>query len=306
MSFILTDQAAPLALARLFIVNLLMSLGVFAASNGVTFLFPTEGLTLYYLDTINVTYESDFSAPNLYTFCDSGNDFIRSTAAAPYNGSTLVLLNFTSSTPCYFDLRPGTAAGQGANSDSFTLVNSQRGALTVGLSTTQSPTSTTSTTASTSTGTSSSSAVPTTSSATALTTTTSAAPTTTTTAAASGGDKLSTGAAAGIGVGATIAVIGLGAALAWWFWRRRVARKAAAAATDSHYQSAGYLLEPPYTGATSFGQSGHGQEMTYGDMQKQYAPGSLTTSPPPPSELSGAHAAAELSGNPAVHPAELR
>lgn len=37
--------------------------------NGVEFLFPTDGLTLNYMDTINVTYTSPFPKPLLYTFC---------------------------------------------------------------------------------------------------------------------------------------------------------------------------------------------------------------------------------------------
>lgn len=38
-------------------------------NHGVTFLYPTAGLTMYYMDNITVVYESNFSAPRLYTFC---------------------------------------------------------------------------------------------------------------------------------------------------------------------------------------------------------------------------------------------
>jgi hypothetical protein len=40
-----------------------------ADNHGVTFLYPTQGLTLNYLDTVNVTYLSPFPTPKLYTFC---------------------------------------------------------------------------------------------------------------------------------------------------------------------------------------------------------------------------------------------
>lgn len=43
-----------------------------ADDHGVTFLFPTRGLTFHYLDVINVTYLSPFPQPNLYIFCDGG------------------------------------------------------------------------------------------------------------------------------------------------------------------------------------------------------------------------------------------
>ena len=55
---------------------LLSSSSVFAAptQHGVTFLFPVPGLTLYYLDTVNVSYTSTFSSPSLLTFCSNGNN----------------------------------------------------------------------------------------------------------------------------------------------------------------------------------------------------------------------------------------
>jgi len=51
----------------LLLSNLLFSIA--AAQNGVTFLYPTAGLTINYLDTVNVTYESNFTSPLLYSFC---------------------------------------------------------------------------------------------------------------------------------------------------------------------------------------------------------------------------------------------
>lgn len=38
-------------------------------SNGVEFLFPTQGATLHYNDYVQVQYTSEFSEPWLYTFC---------------------------------------------------------------------------------------------------------------------------------------------------------------------------------------------------------------------------------------------
>lgn len=44
------------------------------AEHGVTFLYPVDGLTLNYLDTINVTWTSNFSSPQLFTFCTNKTD----------------------------------------------------------------------------------------------------------------------------------------------------------------------------------------------------------------------------------------
>ena len=38
-------------------------------TNGVEFLFPTQGATLHYNDYVQVQYTSEFSDPWLYTFC---------------------------------------------------------------------------------------------------------------------------------------------------------------------------------------------------------------------------------------------
>jgi hypothetical protein len=40
-----------------------------ANTNVVTWLFPTQGQTLHYEDTINATWTSPFPSPLLYTFC---------------------------------------------------------------------------------------------------------------------------------------------------------------------------------------------------------------------------------------------
>ena len=58
---------------RLVLGVLLLSLGLATAQNGVTFLYPTDGLVFNYLDTVNVTYQSEFAAPGLWTFCRDVN-----------------------------------------------------------------------------------------------------------------------------------------------------------------------------------------------------------------------------------------
>lgn len=42
-------------------------------TNGVEFLFPTQGTALHYNDYVQVQYTSNFSAPWLYTFCLDGD-----------------------------------------------------------------------------------------------------------------------------------------------------------------------------------------------------------------------------------------
>jgi hypothetical protein len=207
---------------------------VSADDHGVVFLFPTPGLTFYYLDTVNVQYTSSFPSPNLYIFCNGGYNFskslcrlkssqelclmgwtsyandtpppsaVSSTPAAPFNGSTLLLLNFTSSTPCFFDLRPGTDSGHGANSPNFTLVNNPRSQTTVGL-----PASATNTN------------------------TAGATSPTFTSPADETRSGLSTAAAVGIGIGSTLAVLLVAGVAIFFIWRRRKARNDAAAANTA-------------------------------------------------------------------------
>jgi len=54
--------------ARLLV--LLLHAGLSNAACGVTFLFPTRDQTFRYLDTVNVTYQSNFTSSTLYTWCD--------------------------------------------------------------------------------------------------------------------------------------------------------------------------------------------------------------------------------------------
>lgn len=53
----------------LFLASFFASVPAMTPSNGVEFLFPTQGATLHYNDYVQVEYTSEFSAPWLYTFC---------------------------------------------------------------------------------------------------------------------------------------------------------------------------------------------------------------------------------------------
>ncbi|KAK0742558.1 hypothetical protein B0T21DRAFT_382141 [Apiosordaria backusii] len=95
-------------------------------NNGVWFIYPTEGHTYQHMDTVNVTYESPFPTPTLFGWCDGGKTNFYDQRAPGYNASVAVVLNFTSGTPCWFNLRPGRVAGFGANSPAFNLIGVER------------------------------------------------------------------------------------------------------------------------------------------------------------------------------------
>ncbi|KAK4645171.1 hypothetical protein QC761_000560 [Podospora bellae-mahoneyi] len=94
--------------------------------NDVWFIYPTESHTYQHMDTINVTYESPFPTPTLFGWCDGGGRNFYDQRVPGYNASVAVVLNFTSGTPCWFNLRPGRVAGFGANSPSFNLLGVER------------------------------------------------------------------------------------------------------------------------------------------------------------------------------------
>ncbi|KAI1491291.1 hypothetical protein F5X96DRAFT_486025 [Biscogniauxia mediterranea] len=82
-----------------------------------------------YLDTIQITYTSNFSNPNLYTFCSDGIEtrFKKLAAATSYNGTSPTVLDFTdASSACWFNLRSGSEAGFVSNSDVFEFKIGQR------------------------------------------------------------------------------------------------------------------------------------------------------------------------------------
>ncbi|KAM7206052.1 hypothetical protein V8F20_002834 [Naviculisporaceae sp. PSN 640] len=95
-------------------------------NHGVVFAYPTTDQLYNLMDTVNVTYTSPFPTPDLYTFCDGGNRQVSMQRAPSYNATVPIVLNFTSATPCWFNLRPGTEAGFGANSPSFTIIGQER------------------------------------------------------------------------------------------------------------------------------------------------------------------------------------
>ncbi|KAH8683242.1 hypothetical protein BGZ60DRAFT_215130 [Tricladium varicosporioides] len=172
------------------IAILIFLIGVVMAvdNHGVNFTYPTEGLTLYRLDTVNVSWTSNFSKPLLYTFCKNktGDNLIteKQTSAQPYNASELVLLNFDNVASCYFNLRPNTSTGFGANSPTFKYILTQRSQTTLGVS---EPTGTTAPTS-----------VP-----------------------PNNNGGLSTGAKAGIGIGVALGVIAIFSMVAFFLWQRR-------------------------------------------------------------------------------------
>lgn len=56
-------------LSGLLLASLFAGISGMTPSNGVEFLFPTQGATLHYNDYVQVQYTSEFSEPWLYTFC---------------------------------------------------------------------------------------------------------------------------------------------------------------------------------------------------------------------------------------------
>ncbi|KAJ0123158.1 cytochrome-1 [Diaporthe amygdali] len=147
----------------LFLALFFACVSAMTPSNGVEFLFPTQGATLHYNDYVQVQYTSEFSAPFLYTFCRAASGSVsqkQSQGVGGYNSTALLKLSWTGSdTPCWFNLKPsaGAAVGKGANSDNWQFDVSERAATTVVLGSsatataTASPTITTTSSATTTT-----------------------------------------------------------------------------------------------------------------------------------------------------------
>ncbi len=209
------------------------------ASKKPQFAYPQYGSNKLFnmMDTVMVTYTAFYDTAMLYTFCqpgigvlsecdlpcrrtDSGahTDKKRQVYEQKAPGSTAtvpVLLNFTSGTPCWFNVRTGADMVDTDNSATFSIVGEERssGRQVFGLDTDPSPATTAS---------SSSSLLP---------STTGASGNSSNPAASSGSSGLSAGASAGIGVGAAFVVLSLAAGLAFlFFWRRRRRRQHARAA----------------------------------------------------------------------------
>ncbi|KAI1267390.1 hypothetical protein F5Y18DRAFT_425233 [Xylariaceae sp. FL1019] len=218
------------------------------ADHGVVFEFPTEGMTLHFKDIANVTYTSPFSSPRLYTFCGKAVqkrvDFVN-----PFNSSALIDLDWTGSeTPCWFDLRPDTTAGHGANSPHFAYIASERTSTTVGIPTTTQNISP-----------SNSAAFPTTSTTSSITSST--AETTQISDSRASSNALSTGAIAGIGVGVGLVVIGLAVAAAIVFMRRKAGYKTVGVNTK-------LPPPPPHTGSPNMSTYTSSSAEVIADFQK--------------------------------------
>lgn len=68
------------ALTRAFGLRTVLGLSSLASTayamtmtNGVEFLFPTQGATLHYNDYVQVQYISNFTDPWLFTFCEEAD-----------------------------------------------------------------------------------------------------------------------------------------------------------------------------------------------------------------------------------------
>ncbi|KAK3312853.1 hypothetical protein B0H66DRAFT_381404 [Apodospora peruviana] len=92
------------------------------------FIFPdTNGLVLNTQDTILVSYISPFPSPGLYLWCWPGpHNVWAEDAAAPFNGTQPVFLNFTSDKPCWFNLRRVFDGPDGANGPEFDILSTTR------------------------------------------------------------------------------------------------------------------------------------------------------------------------------------
>ncbi|ROW08643.1 hypothetical protein VPNG_06150 [Cytospora leucostoma] len=95
-----------------------------ASDSGAAFDYPIGGESFYDLDYVNVTYQSTFTSPLLYTYC-SINGVTRQMQvqdAEPDNGSALIHLNITTNVPCWFELSPGQVGGVAVDSAKWTVL----------------------------------------------------------------------------------------------------------------------------------------------------------------------------------------
>ncbi|POS74990.1 cytochrome-1 [Diaporthe helianthi] len=137
-----------MASALFLAASLIGSVSAATPTNGVEFLFPTQGITFHHNDYVQVQYTSEFEAPWLYTFCRAASGSVsqkQDQGVGGYNSTALIKLSWSGSdTPCWFNLKPsaGAAVGKGANSDNWSFDMSERAATTAALSTSASPTPT--------------------------------------------------------------------------------------------------------------------------------------------------------------------
>ncbi|XMA12148.1 hypothetical protein WAI453_004939 [Rhynchosporium graminicola] len=102
----------------LFALTTLLLAAVARAADDVIFLYPPDGLTFNYLDTVNVSYISPYKRPILETVClkyTGGSPLAKDIQfGQPYNASALVLVRWPDFVSCHFIIRPTKARGNGS------------------------------------------------------------------------------------------------------------------------------------------------------------------------------------------------
>ncbi|KAF8862121.1 hypothetical protein BDZ45DRAFT_723481 [Acephala macrosclerotiorum] len=124
---------------------------------------------------------------------------------APFNGSELVQLQWPNISSCYFDLRPNTSYGYGANSPSLNVLATARATPSTISLPDSAPTNASETGSASSDGT----------------------PSSTPSSGSSSSSGLSAGAKAGVGIGVALGVILIAAMAGFWLLRRRKAKSTA-------------------------------------------------------------------------------
>lgn len=97
-----------LVLFALLIIPSFLSAGTASAQCGADIGFPTEKLRVFAQDTINVTYTSTFDKPALACWCGTSTDKEKKSIvndATPGNGTVPFPLSFSSTYPCWFELQ---------------------------------------------------------------------------------------------------------------------------------------------------------------------------------------------------------
>jgi len=77
--------SASISVLSLFIC--ISSVWGISGDHGITFLYPVDGLDVHYLDSVNVSWTSNFSEPRMYTFC------INAVSQATITGRTPLLMD---------------------------------------------------------------------------------------------------------------------------------------------------------------------------------------------------------------------
>ncbi|KAK3504810.1 hypothetical protein B0T13DRAFT_454278 [Neurospora crassa] len=115
-------------LLALLLIPSFLSAGTATAQCGADFVFPTENLRVFSLDTINVTYTSTFDRPSLSCWCGTSTDKEKKFAvdhATPGNGTTPFPLNFSSTYPCWLELQAGSGDCR-VESSKFSILTKDR------------------------------------------------------------------------------------------------------------------------------------------------------------------------------------